>query len=276
MHKVGTLAVATAMVLAAQATAAQECCGDCNGDGAVTVDEILTTVNFALGGCPAECVAEGDRGAVVPGAPPCCESLVKIGCDAPDPEDNCDLLCVGAFVCARCGDGACGPGENKCNCPTDCVRFVDNGDGTISDNRTGLMWEKKSDDGSIHDWEDSYTWSSGAPFDPDGTVFTEFLATLNDTAFAGHSDWRLPTIEELQDLVDYERNDPAIDMVFHSNCEPGCTVTTCGCTLSANYWSSTNFLSNPNNALTVIFRNGLVAFNFKSGGHSVRAVRGGL
>lgn len=37
--------------------------------------------------------------------------------------------------------------------------FVDNGDGTITDTSTGLMWEKKSDDGSIHDKDDVYTWS---------------------------------------------------------------------------------------------------------------------
>jgi len=157
-------------------------------------------------------------------------------------------------------------------CP---VRFTDNGDGTISDTWTGLVWEKKSDDGSVHDWQDTYTWSSGAPFDPDGTVFTEFLATLNDTVFAGYSDWRLPTVGELRDIVDYDRNDPAIDPVFHSNCEAGCTVTTCSCTLSSNYWSSTNFVSGPNNAWTVVLGNGSVPFNFKGGNHSVRAVRGG-
>ena len=36
--------------------------------------------------------------------------------------------------------------------------FTDNGDGTITDNTTGLMWEKKSDDGSIHDKDNTYTW----------------------------------------------------------------------------------------------------------------------
>ncbi len=37
--------------------------------------------------------------------------------------------------------------------------FVDNGDGTVTDNRTGLMWEKKSSDGSIHDVENYYSWA---------------------------------------------------------------------------------------------------------------------
>jgi hypothetical protein len=36
--------------------------------------------------------------------------------------------------------------------------YTDNGDGTITDNVTGLMWEKKSDDGGIHDKDNMYTW----------------------------------------------------------------------------------------------------------------------
>jgi hypothetical protein len=39
------------------------------------------------------------------------------------------------------------------------LRYADNGDGTISDLNTGLMWEKKSDDGSIHDKDDVHSWS---------------------------------------------------------------------------------------------------------------------
>lgn len=66
------------------------------------------------------CVEEGQSHAVIPDAPPCCEGLKKIGCDRPDEEGACPLGCLGAFVCARCGDGDCGPGENYCNCPADC------------------------------------------------------------------------------------------------------------------------------------------------------------
>jgi hypothetical protein len=36
--------------------------------------------------------------------------------------------------------------------------FTDNGDGTILDCRRGLMWEKKSWDGSIHDFKATFTW----------------------------------------------------------------------------------------------------------------------
>ena len=56
-----------------------------------------------------------------------------------------------------------------------CPRFEDRGE-TVFDHQTGLEWEKKTDDGGIHDYRNSYTWSRGAPFDnqqPNGTVFRE-------------------------------------------------------------------------------------------------------
>ena len=57
--------------------------------------------------------------------------------------------------------------------------FLDLGNGVVKDQRTGLFWEKKSDDGSIHDKDDTYTWSPGSPWLASGTAFGQFLATLN-------------------------------------------------------------------------------------------------
>ena len=53
------------------------------------------------------------------------------------------------------------------NCPTPEPRFTDNRDGTVTDTKTGLQWEKKSNDNGIHDTDNTYTWSTGSPFDPD-------------------------------------------------------------------------------------------------------------
>ncbi len=76
-------------------------------------------------------------------------------------------------------------------------RFVDNGNGTISDNLTGYTWQKDSP-------ETSYTWSASIDDTrANGTVFTEYLEGLNreGSCSAGQCDWRLPTLAELQTLL---------------------------------------------------------------------------
>lgn len=62
-------------------------------------------------------------------------------------------------------------------------RFIDNGDGTITDTQTNLLWQKQ-DDGHKR-------------------TFEEAKAYCNDLALGGHNDWRLPTIEELMALSSY-------------------------------------------------------------------------
>lgn len=80
--------------------------------------------------------------------------------------------------------------------------FEDNGDGTVSDFATGLMWQK-ADDGVSRDWE-------------------EALAYAENLELASKSDWRLPNAKELQSIVDYTRspqttNSPAINTVFETS-----------------------------------------------------------
>src|SRR6516165_8248709 len=71
-------------------------------------------------------------------------------------------------------------------------RFVDNGDGTITDIVTRLQWEKKSNAcPGVHCVNDMYTWSD---------AMLNFISAVNDssgdgvtvTALGGHTDWRLP------------------------------------------------------------------------------------
>jgi len=147
------------------------------------------------------------------------------------------------------------------------LAYQDNGDGTITDLNTGLTWEKKSDDGSINDKDTTRTWSN---------AFAAHVAGLNSGGgFAGHIDWRVPNVKELQSIVNYENSYPAVSAAFNNNCTPGCTVLTCSCTVSNFYWSSTTNENNPNNAWNVNFNDGNVNANNKTNNNYVRAVRGG-
>ncbi len=110
--------------------------------------------------------------------------------------------------------------------------FKENRDGTITDRATGLTW-MKVDSGEVNaskqgggamNWEEALEWAEGLEY-------------------AGHSDWRLPSLKELQSIVDYARSpkttsSPAIDPVFELskiNDEGGGTNYPC-------YWSSTSHL----------------------------------
>ena len=158
--------------------------------------------------------------------------------------------------------------------------YTDNGDGTITDDATGLMWEKKTQDGSIHSYWNTYSWSGpsfGTTSIMDGSITSTFLATLNGGGgFAGHTDWRIPNRFELEGLLDLQNIYPAVDTAFDTNCEASCTETTCSCTQqTVAYWSSTTVAHAPVAAWTVEFGTGYANFSVKLSDLAVRAVRGG-
>ncbi len=101
------------------------------------------------------------------------------------------------------------------------------------------------------------------------------IAGLNTLNFAGHTDWRLPNVKELQSIVNYEKFSPPVSPEFNTGCVANCTVTTCSCTASF-YWSSGTDAFFPALAWIVNFLGGNVNANDKSGTVRVRAVRGGL
>jgi len=111
--------------------------------------------------------------------------------------------------------GASGYGVNS---------FVDNGDGTVTDASTGLMWTKQ-DGGSAQTWQEALG----------------FVQARNAANHLGHNDWRLPNAKELHSLVDYAHAPdfdgmPAIDTRFFS-----CTAITNenGDADYPYYWTST-------------------------------------
>jgi hypothetical protein len=101
--------------------------------------------------------------------------------------------------------------------------FVDNGDGTITDSASNLMWSQ-NDSGTGLNWEEALAW----------------VQTQNAANYMGHSDWRLPEAKELQSIVDYTRSpdttaSAAIDPVFNAT-----SITNeAGKTDYPYYWSST-------------------------------------
>jgi hypothetical protein len=151
------------------------------------------------------------------------------------------------------------------------LSYTDNGDGTITDNATGLMWEKKSSDNTIHFSGNAYTWEN---------VFTQHIAVLNTVpCFAGYCDWRLPNVKELQSIVNYENSEPSTSVAFNTGCVAGCTVLTCSCTGTGSpsrYWTSTTSAGFPTNAWRVHFDFGDAAMADKGFTSKARAVRGGL
>jgi hypothetical protein len=101
--------------------------------------------------------------------------------------------------------------------------FVDNGDQTITDNATNLMWSK-SDNGSGLNWTSALAW----------------VQTKNSQNYLGHNDWRMPDIKELQSIIDYSHapdydNSPAINTTFFS-CSP--MINEAGMSDWGYYWSS--------------------------------------
>jgi hypothetical protein len=143
----------------------------------------------------------------------------------------------------------------------DGARFVDNGDGTVTDKLTGLQWEQKTDDASLHDKDERHAWSASGSA-ADGTVFTSFLAALNGSCFASQCDWRLPTLAELQTILLAQYPEGGIDPVFGP--------------LGDYYWSSSPETTTPGSAWVLSFQDGSRTTGDKLGTFNVRAVRGGL
>ena len=136
------------------------------------------------------------------------------------------------------------------------------------DHVTGLVWEVKADDGSIHDKDNTYTWCDNNPETNgrdyghcgDGTDTEDFIDTLNSESYGGFSDWRVPTREELRSIVDYDRT---VNTDYFPN------------TVPASYWSSTTLANRSYEAWLVSFYYGSDGSNFKVFPYYVRAVRGG-
>jgi hypothetical protein len=132
-------------------------------------------------------------------------------------------------------------------------RFVDNGDGTVTDRSSGLTW-MKTDSHTAMSWQDA-------------------LAYAEKLSFAGHDDWRLPNAKELQSIVDYSRapdaadparRGPAIDPVFDI------TET------ESWFWTSTTLMEGPDasQAIYIAFGQAFGVFQDRRGQRQLVNVHG--
>lgn len=174
--------------------------------------------------------------------------------------DCCGAQMIGGVQCENCGSNgkftsntaivrkleailkAVAPTEKiavKAPEQTTDERFIDCGDGTIKDTKTGLMWVKEGSKDEMK-WDDANNYCKGSEL-------------------GGYSDWRLPTRLELESILDLEKYDPAINPIF--KCE------------SAGYWTSTIYASSAALAWVVNFYYGSVSYSNRYYAYYVRPVR---
>jgi hypothetical protein len=215
--------------------------GDVNADGEINLTDAVTILGHLFLGSPTELVPLCSSFPAASGLPGTGQSKCY---DQAGKETSCDS--------ASC------PGQDgvyATACPSE-GRFVDNEDGTVTDTCTGLMWQKDTadtnGDGQVpDDRSDALPWC-------------EALSYCENLSFAGHDDWRLPNVRDLQSIVDYGSQDPAIDPVFEA--------------VSSFYWSATSNVAvsafGPTFAWDVYFGDGGVGRVDKAGTQIyVRAVR---
>ena len=109
-------------------------------------------------------------------------------------------------------------------------RFTDNGDGTVTDNLTGLIWAQNANLDGAKTWADA-------------------LSYVNGLDHATYDDWRLPNVNELESLINAEQASSAAWL----NAQ-GFTDVQAG-----TYWTSTTYVNNTSNAWVVHMEDGYVA-----------------
>jgi len=143
-----------------------------------------------------------------------------------------------AIECPAPGQPFCGQDAQYTTNP---MSYTVNGDGTVTDNVTGLMWQRE-DDNVARTWANAITYCEGL-------------------TLAGHADWRLPDEYELQSIMDYGRYNPAIDTAAFPE------------TNSSYYWSSSTYAGYPDGAWDLYFTSGYVGYDDKTYTGYVRCVR---
>ena len=140
------------------------------------------------------------------------------------------------------------------------TRFTSNGDGTVTDNLTGLIWLKVANYNSTVGGTGTATWANALNF---CNALQDGQCGLSDGSSAG--DWRLPNRNELLSLNDLSEANPCLP-----SGHPFSSVQS-----SSSYWSSSAYAANTSNAWIVDLDAGNVGFVDKGDTYYVWPVRGG-
>jgi hypothetical protein len=131
------------------------------------------------------------------------------------------------------------------------MRFEDNGNGTVTDNLTGLIWLKNANAFGRRTWKQALS---------DANTLASGSHGLTDGSKAG--DWRLPDVKELQGLIDFEYYNPALSNASGKSkwYDGGAFVEV----QSRYYWSSTTYSSDSTDAWVVRLYDGYVSYGNKT------------
>jgi Protein of unknown function (DUF1566) len=208
------------------------------------IGDVAVTVR-AIGADPIHPLASGTQAPVTPHAGG--KTLVEILLirEASADGGTSDAPADGAGAAGASGDAREG-GAGGLDAPHP-GRYTDNGDGTITDNLAGLMWQQVVE----------------RTFDQTTGVFTQSqaVAYCPMLILGTHRDWRLPSIMELGSIVDDQKYSPSIDAVF-------------GARPPDAFWSSTPLVGAPSSAWTVSFLSGSQNYAERSALLYARCVRG--
>ncbi|MEE9446948.1 MAG: DUF1566 domain-containing protein [Arenicellales bacterium] len=139
----------------------------------------------------------------------------------------------------------------------------------VKDNVTGLMWEKKTDDGGAHDKDTTYRWGGITALgrnhaSKEGTYYDDWnvlVNAANNNSLCGYNDWRVPNLKELDSIVHLGTTNPAVDTGYFPNTE------------SSVYWSSSPRVNHIFVAWNVNFDYGFGSNSNRGGDYYVRLVR---
>lgn len=202
--------------------------GDINGDGEINITDAVRLLGFLFQGAP-------------PPEPVACPSTSTVSLPATG-QSTCYDSSGSEVPCSNGAPvGQDGLYQAGCDGPAG-GRFEDNGDGTVTDHCTGLMWMRGTFETTVS-WSDAVLVGREIILTNDGT----WVLTANDTEAHGGTkldDWRLPNARELGSIVDFGRLGPAASPLLEA--------------LPAGYWTSSTFIGTPDSGWCINLHDGML------------------